>query len=129
MDAGRYLDQSGVHRLASVDPSAGGQVVLCAGAVGTPALMLVSGVGAAGALASHGIKTEVELPGVGQNLADQPAVTTGSKIPTKTAITDRLLLKGTQIPRHHGGHSRSGGRAKLDLGNSYVYECSLGGDI
>jgi len=45
-------------------------VVLCAGAVGTPHLLMLSGVGDTQALASHGIRCKAHLPGVGQNMQD-----------------------------------------------------------
>jgi choline dehydrogenase len=49
-------------------------VVLCAGVVGSPHLLMLSGIGDAGHLASHGIRCRVNLPGVGANLQDHLAV-------------------------------------------------------
>ncbi|MDE1011181.1 MAG: choline dehydrogenase [Paraburkholderia fungorum] len=46
------------------------EVVLCGGAVNSPQLLLLSGIGPAGELAKHGINLNHELPGVGQNLQD-----------------------------------------------------------
>ena len=46
------------------------EVVLCAGAIGTPHLLQLSGIGAASHLAAHGITLQHELPGVGDNLQD-----------------------------------------------------------
>jgi choline dehydrogenase len=51
-----------------------GEVVLCAGAFGSPHLLMLSGIGAAGALRPSGIPCLVDLPGVGQNLQDHPMV-------------------------------------------------------
>jgi len=45
-------------------------VVLAAGAVGTPQLLQLSGVGAGALLQRHGIKPRVERAGVGENLQD-----------------------------------------------------------
>jgi choline dehydrogenase-like flavoprotein len=39
--------------------------------VGTPQLLLLSGIGPRAQLALHGLPTRVELPAVGANLADQ----------------------------------------------------------
>jgi choline dehydrogenase-like flavoprotein len=50
--------------------SARREVILSAGAFGSPQLLLLSGVGPANELALHGIKTVHELPGVGRNLQD-----------------------------------------------------------
>jgi choline dehydrogenase len=60
-------------------PAAGGaprqvrasrEVVLAAGAVGTPQLLQLSGIGAGALLHAHGITPRHELPGVGENLQD-----------------------------------------------------------
>ncbi len=47
------------------------EVILSAGALNTPQLLLLSGIGAPAQLAAHGIETVVELPGVGANLQDR----------------------------------------------------------
>jgi len=46
------------------------EVILSAGTFGSPQLLMLSGIGAAGELAAHGIPVRHELPGVGQNLQD-----------------------------------------------------------
>ena len=46
------------------------RVVLAAGAIGTPHLMLLSGIGPADDLRAHGIAPVADLPGVGANLHD-----------------------------------------------------------
>jgi choline dehydrogenase len=47
-----------------------GEVILAAGAVGSPVLLQLSGVGPAALLREHGIAVVAELPGVGENLQD-----------------------------------------------------------
>ncbi|MCL6262694.1 GMC family oxidoreductase N-terminal domain-containing protein [Craterilacuibacter sp. RT1T] len=49
---------------------AGREIILCAGAVGSPQLLMRSGVGPAGALARAGIKLLCDAPEVGENLQD-----------------------------------------------------------
>ncbi len=49
---------------------AGKEVLLCAGAIQSPQLLMVSGVGPAQQLQSHGIPVVADLPGVGENLQD-----------------------------------------------------------
>jgi choline dehydrogenase len=50
------------------------RVVLCAGAFGSPAILLRSGIGAAEQSTRLGLKVESDLPGVGCNLLDHPCV-------------------------------------------------------
>ena len=52
--------------------TAGAQVVLCAGAIDTPRLLLLSGIGPAAQLREHGIDVVSDVPGVGENLSDHP---------------------------------------------------------
>lgn len=51
---------------------AGDEVVLCGGAIQSPAVLLRSGVGPARALRALGIGVQADRPGVGQNLVDHP---------------------------------------------------------
>jgi choline dehydrogenase len=46
------------------------EVLLCAGAIGSPQLLQLSGIGPGELLRSHGIAVEADLPGVGANLQD-----------------------------------------------------------
>ena len=46
------------------------EVVLTSGAIGSPKLMLLSGIGPAGHLRQHGVDVVQDLAGVGQNLQD-----------------------------------------------------------
>jgi len=55
---------SGVERIEA------GEVILAGGAINTPQLLLLSGVGPAAHLAEHGIPVTADLPGVGRNLQD-----------------------------------------------------------
>ena len=52
---------------------ASAEVVLCAGAIGSPQLLMLSGIGAAGRLRRLGIDPVADLPGVGAHLQDHPA--------------------------------------------------------
>jgi choline dehydrogenase len=48
------------------------EVILCGGAVNSPQLLMLSGIGDARHLAKHGIETVADLPGVGRNLQNHP---------------------------------------------------------
>jgi choline dehydrogenase-like flavoprotein len=64
---------SGV-RLLDGDVVEASRVVLCAGVFGSPAILMRSGIGPADHLRSVEVPVRVDLPGVGANLADHPAV-------------------------------------------------------
>ncbi len=53
---------------------AGGEVIVCGGAVHSPAILLRSGIGPADPLRSLGIDVVAGLEGVGRNLGDHPIV-------------------------------------------------------
>ncbi|MEI7464631.1 MAG: GMC family oxidoreductase N-terminal domain-containing protein [Burkholderiales bacterium] len=55
---------------APIQVLASREVILCAGAVGTPQILQLSGIGAAAALQAIGITPMHDLPGVGENLQD-----------------------------------------------------------
>ena len=61
-------------REGGVSTVAAGRIVLCAGAYGSPAVLLRSGIGPPDDLRGLGIAPRVDLPGVGRNLHDHPAV-------------------------------------------------------
>ena len=51
-----------------------GEVVLAAGAVGSPHLLMLSGIGPADVLRAAGLRVRLDLPGVGQGWSDHPSV-------------------------------------------------------
>jgi choline dehydrogenase len=63
---GLDFDHHGAAKRARVD----GEVVLAAGAIGSPQLLQLSGLGPGELLREHGIETRLDLPGVGGNLQD-----------------------------------------------------------
>ena len=77
---------------------ADGEVVLTAGVIGTPQLLMLSGVGPAQHLRSLGIDVAADLPGVGANLQDHPksqvAYTTMRAVsPARNARKPLVLLR------------------------------------
>lgn len=51
---------------------ASSEIILAAGAIGSPHILMLSGIGPAAHLAGSGIAVAVDLPGVGRNLQDHP---------------------------------------------------------
>lgn len=52
----------------------GNEVILSSGAIGSPHILMLSGVGPAAHLQEYGIPVVADLPGVGQNMRDHPLV-------------------------------------------------------
>ncbi len=67
---GIAFDHKGAERIVH----AGTQVILAGGAINSPQLLMLSGIGPADHLADNGIRPLVNLPGVGQNLQDHASV-------------------------------------------------------
>ncbi len=59
---------------APAEAEASGEVILCAGAVGSPQLLMLSGIGPAGQLRALGIDLVADVAAVGENLQDHPVV-------------------------------------------------------
>jgi choline dehydrogenase len=75
--AGVVFDRGSAVGVRLVDGTSieAGWVVLCAGTYGSPSILMRSGIGPAADLGDLGIPVRADLPGVGANLADHPAVT------------------------------------------------------
>jgi choline dehydrogenase len=70
-----------------------GEVVLSAGAINSPQLLLLSGIGPAEELAAAGVSVRHELYGVGRNLQDHPFVT------MIWEVSDARTLYGADRPK------------------------------
>lgn len=68
------------------------EVLLCAGAINSPQMLMLSGIGNKQHLAEHGIACVHHLPGVGQNLQDHPDYVSTFRSNTSTLFG--LSLKG-----------------------------------
>lgn len=79
--AGRRASDVEVLRDGGRVKVAAGHVVLTAGALQTPALLMRAGIGPGAQLASLGIAIVADRPGVGQNLRDHPALTLCQYLP------------------------------------------------
>ena len=86
------------HRAVGVAVESGGEmfrvygdeILVCAGAIGSPHLLMLSGIGPAEHLRAQGIPVVQDLPGVGQNLRDHPQVTVTLK------AKEAFLTNGTE---------------------------------
>lgn len=108
------------------------EVILCGGAIHSPHLLMLSGIGPAAHLREHGIAVVRDLPGVGRNLQDHPIAVTVWQAAKDNTIDRELRLdrmtwnvlkwaltgKGTpaQSPLTVQGFVRSGpGQERPDL--------------
>lgn len=98
-------------RAAELAP--GGEVLLCAGAIHSPHLLQLSGVGPAATLRQHGIPVVTDLPGVGANL--------------QVGLSGQLLVgrKGGQAAGQ-GGRQGAPARAQGAVGGSALSTRALG---
>ncbi|KAB5566260.1 aryl-alcohol-oxidase from pleurotus Eryingii [Coniochaeta sp. 2T2.1] len=73
------------------------ELILSAGTIGSPQILMQSGVGDAKALTKLGIKPLLDLPGVGQNLVDQPAASIYYSVNlTATTFDDTVRSPGAE---------------------------------
>ena len=83
----------------------GGEIVLSSGAIGSPHLLMISGVGPAGHLSSLSISVVHDLPGVGENLREHP----GALL---------LFRERGDAPRHVDSEVQMGLRYTVDGSNT-----------
>ncbi len=90
------------------------EILLTAGALVTPKLLMLSGIGPADHLRAHGIDVVLDAPGVGQNLVDHPevpviAVANGPYGYFRQGVGWRMLLNGIQFKLFGSGRILSVG--------------------
>ncbi len=78
MEGGRavgvsYAGRGGAQENVSCD----GEVILSGGAINSPQLLMLSGIGPEDALRAHGIEVQIDSPGVGENLSDHISTAVG----------------------------------------------------
>ena len=81
------------------------EIILCAGALRTPQLLMLSGIGPAQMLQKYGIEVLQDVPGVGANLTDHFALYQFFKVQNSelglsvgsAAFTDNTLTKGFPV--------------------------------
>lgn len=88
------------------------EVVLCGGAVNSPQLLMLSGIGDREQLAAHGIDVVRHAPQVGKNLADHLVAGLGFDVDNDTLFgADRPLQLLNYLTRRRGMLTSNGGEA------------------
>jgi choline dehydrogenase len=90
------------------------EVILTAGSLVTPQVLMLSGIGPADQLRQHGIDVLVDLPGVGENLIDHPevpivATVTGRHGYYRQGVGWRMVLNGLHFKLFGTGRILSAG--------------------
>ncbi|MEX1147995.1 MAG: GMC oxidoreductase, partial [Sphingomonadales bacterium] len=69
------------------------EIILSAGAIASPKILMLSGVGPAAQLKDHGISPVVDLPGVGENLQEHPGIMMSEHVSQPTLNMETGPLK------------------------------------
>lgn len=78
----------------SVQEHAEREIILCAGAIGSPQLLMLAGIGPVERLRNLGIPVLLDLPGVGANLQDHPAVPIAYQCTQPISLLNAETLSG-----------------------------------
>lgn len=83
-----YRDAQGVKHKAYLNKGSKNEILVSAGAVGSPQLLMLSGIGPKAHLESLGIKVLLDKPLVGQGMSDNPmnAIYIPSPLPVETSL-------------------------------------------
>ena len=92
----------------AIEARARRETILASGAVGSPQLLMLSGLGPAEQLREHGIKCVADLPGVGADLQDHPVVYMKFLVDQPVSMSkylriDRKLYVGARWMTTHTG--------------------------
>ncbi|KAL0952057.1 hypothetical protein HGRIS_008695 [Hohenbuehelia grisea] len=77
--------------------SVGKEVILAGGAIGSPQVLMLSGIGPKDVLESAGVKVLSELPGVGQHLQDH--LSTGVNFKTNVETAGGIFSEGSSLAK------------------------------
>jgi choline dehydrogenase len=88
IEAGRAVGVRYLHRGTEHVARAEGEVILSGGAINSPQLLLLSGIGPADHLRDLGIMVQADSPGVGANLSDHPIVTALWSTPSAKSLAE-----------------------------------------
>ena len=87
IEQGRVCGLSYRWRGAQHEAKAGREVILAAGAIHSPQILMLSGIGPAAQLQQHGIAVRHDLPGIGENLMDHVRTRIVCRCPPGMSLT------------------------------------------
>ena len=118
-ERGRAIAVEYVHRGRRQVARCDGEILLCAGAINTPQLLLLSGVGPASHLEEIGVPVQLDLPGVGANLQDHLDVCTLYKS-TQPLSYDFGLLDEARVALRYWLHRRGPGVSNIAEAGGFI---------
>lgn len=95
------------------------EVIIAAGTVGTPALLMYSGIGDKAELKAAGVKHRVDLPSVGKNLTDHPLLT-NQWLVNSTDTRDEFFRNQAVQTELLGSYLAGGGKFLVDSPASQI---------
>jgi choline dehydrogenase len=122
IEGGRATGVRYLRRGVEEEAAARAEIVVCCGAVGSPQLLMLSGIGPADHLHEHNIPVFADSPGVGGNLSDHPVVTAMWSAPRSRGLWEKV--GPTSLARWQMTHSgpmttniaEAGGFSRTDPG-------------
>ena len=113
----------------------GEEIILSAGAIGSPQILMLSGVGPKEDLVIHGIESVLDSPGVGKNLRDHPllAVTWLTKpearvnaLGPRGQVMLRYTAEGSAIENDMIVYMSAAASRRRDLGGTFTNPVGIG---
>ncbi|NP_001147913.2 protein HOTHEAD precursor [Zea mays] len=88
----RFRDENGAHHQAFLTRKRGSDVIVSAGAIGSPQLLLLSGIGPRGQLSRHNVSLVHANEHVGEGMSDNPmnSIFVPMKSPTKQSLIETV---------------------------------------
>ncbi|XP_039010982.1 protein HOTHEAD-like isoform X2 [Hibiscus syriacus] len=126
-----FRDARGAKHKAYLKKGSKNEIIISAGALGSPQLLMLSGVGPAEHLKSHNIRLVLEQPRVGQGMSDNPmnAVFIPSPIPVEVSLIQVVGITrfGSYIEAAGGENFAGGASAPSMFSPEAIQEAALRG--
>ena len=122
-----FVKGKGHTQSASINAAARREVILCAGAINSPHVLQLSGIGDPEHLKALGVPVRVALPGVGQNLHDHYVCRVVRNIQGRITVNEqargwrlglevlRYVVKGDGILTYAAGHGVAFVRSEVEM--------------
>ncbi|KAL2321661.1 hypothetical protein Fmac_026040 [Flemingia macrophylla] len=115
-----FRDSLGRRHKAYLKEGPRNEIIVSAGALGSPQLLMLSGVGPAEHLRAHNIKITLDQPSVGQGMSDNPmnAIFIPSPVPVEVSLIEVVGITdfGSYIEAASGENFAGGGGSPRDFG-------------